>query len=222
MLRNNRLARLVLAMENELFPALGFDAAERVLYYFLFARTHVRGRRRVRLPLHQIARGTQLSWYLVGARAKQLRAKGCLRSYDSTRSGTMWEVLLPREVLGAARKGTQQRPSALDALDCFIDRRARGGILRRERGYCFYCLRRNTNTTAVLDHVVARARGGDNSYRNIVACCKECNVRKGTFRAANYLRRLFRSGRLNSTELSERLTALARLTRGCLKIKLAA
>ncbi len=50
----------------------------------------------------------------------------------------------------------------------------------RERGACFYCLRRTPANVQCLDHVVPRVRFGRNSYRNLVSCCIECNTRKGT------------------------------------------
>lgn len=220
MYKRKDLARLWLEMENELFPALCFDAVERVLYYFLFARTHLLGRRTVRLSLPQIAKATQLSWYIICHRAKQLRAKGCLRARYRNQSGSVWELVLPRQVLGPKRRRAQQRQSAFDSLDCTTDRRARRAILRRERGYCFYCLRKITRTSAVLDHVVPRVRGGGSSFRNMVACCQECNFNKGTGRAANFLRELFRKGRLSSAEFSQRIAALTRLSRGHLRISL--
>ena len=48
----------------------------------------------------------------------------------------------------------------------------------RERGHCFYCLRRTDARVQCLDHVVPRARPGRNSYRNLVSSCLECNSLK--------------------------------------------
>ena len=76
------------------------------------------------------------------------------------------------------------------------------------RGQCFYCLRRFVAGGRVLDHVVPRARGGSNSYRNLVSCCVECNTRKGETAAEDFLRTLFRLRRLTSAELDARLRAL--------------
>lgn len=219
--KRNDLARLWLEMENELFPALSFDAVERVLYYFLFARTHLVGLRTVRFSLPQIAKATHLSWYLTRHGAIQLRAKGCLRASHRNQSGSLWELVLPRQVLGPKRRRAQLRRNAFDSLDCSTDRRARCAILRRERGYCFYCLRKITRTSMVLDHVVPRVRGGGSSFRNMVACCQRCNFNKGTGRAANFLRELFRDRRLSSSEFSQRLAAVSRLSRGNLRISIA-
>jgi 5-methylcytosine-specific restriction endonuclease McrA len=63
-------------------------------------------------------------------------------------------------------------------------------------------------TGAVFDHATPVAAGGDNSFRNIVACCFDCNTRKKDRPAEVFLRELYRSGRLSSPELDARLAAL--------------
>jgi hypothetical protein len=72
----------------------------------------------------------------------------------------------------------------------------REAIHARERGQCFYCLRRFVARGRVLDHVVPRARGGSNSYRNLVSSCVECNTQKGETAAEDFLRTLYRLRRL--------------------------
>ncbi|GAB3850234.1 HNH endonuclease [Nesterenkonia populi] len=52
---------------------------------------------------------------------------------------------------------------------------SRRGVLRRDHRTCAYC----GKPAATVDHVVPRARGGDSSWQNLVACCGPCNVRKG-------------------------------------------
>jgi len=222
MSRLSHLARLWLAMEDELFARLGFDVVERVVYYFLFSRSRLRGRRTVRLSIHQIGSATRLSGYLVATRVKQLKQKGCLRVHDRTKLGTTWEIVLPRQVLGPALARRRQPRLDLDALDCSADPLARKAIFRRERNRCFYCLHEISGLSAVIDHVVPRTRGGDSTYRNVVASCHECNSLKNARRATDFLRHLFRSGRLSAADLDQRLWALSRLGRGALKIKLAA
>jgi 5-methylcytosine-specific restriction endonuclease McrA len=87
----------------------------------------------------------------------------------------------------------------------------------RERGACFYCLRRTPANVHCLDHVVPRVRFGRNSYRNLVSCCLECNTRKGDRPARDFLRTLYRQGRLTSAELDTRLRALKDLAAGKLR-----
>jgi HNH endonuclease len=65
-----------------------------------------------------------------------------------------------------------------------------------------------------IDHVVPRARSGNNSYRNLVSSCRECNMQKGQCRADDYLRSLFRERKLTERELTARLRALDALAAG--------
>jgi 5-methylcytosine-specific restriction endonuclease McrA len=68
-----------------------------------------------------------------------------------------------------------------------------------------------------LDHVIPRVQLGRNSYRNLVSCCVECNSLKGERMAGDFLRWLFREGKLTTAELSGRLRALAELASGKLR-----
>lgn len=47
------------------------------------------------------------------------------------------------------------------------------------REVCHYCGKKLTRANATFDHVVPLSLGGDDSYRNIVWCCKKCNMSKG-------------------------------------------
>jgi hypothetical protein len=55
---------------------------------------------------------------------------------------------------------------------------------------------------------------GSNSYLNLVSSCAECNSQKGERRAEDFLRWLYREGRLESSELKERLRALEKMASG--------
>ena len=75
-----------------------------------------------------------------------------------------------------------------------------------------------TETQFTLDHVHARAKNGpDHSYRNLVACCFECNSSKQASDANEWLRVLYRTGLLSADEHAERQAALERLSKGELR-----
>ena len=59
--------------------------------------------------------------------------------------------------------------------------------------------------------------GGSNSYRNLVSCCMGCNSEKRGHAAADFLRELYREGRLSAKDLSERLLAVQALAAGKLR-----
>jgi hypothetical protein len=128
-----------------------------------------------------------------------------------------------RELRGATRRfldGASQaaeEPSALESTDFLKTWALRKSIHARERGTCFYCLRRTPANVQCLDHVVPRARFGRNSYCNLVSSCMECNSRKGDRAARDFLRTLYRQGRLTPAELDARLRALKDLAAGKLR-----
>src|SRR5205807_2025474 len=60
----------------------------------------------------------------------------------------------------------------------------------------------------------ARAELGQNSYRNLVSCCLDCNSLKAERNAVEFVRWLYRERRLSDAELSGRLRALDDLAAG--------
>jgi hypothetical protein len=64
------------------------------------------------------------------------------------------------------------------------------------------------------------AKSGGNSYRNLVSCCLDCNSRKKDLPAEDFLRRLYREGRLSAKDLSARLLAVQALAAGKLRPRL--
>ncbi len=56
---------------------------------------------------------------------------------------------------------------------------SRKNILLRDRNTCQFCGEQFSSGELTLDHVVPRSRGGPSSWENLVACCYDCNNRKG-------------------------------------------
>src|SRR5881392_447064 len=56
---------------------------------------------------------------------------------------------------------------------------SRKNILLRDRNTCQYCSTVLASGELTLDHVLPRSRGGLSTWENLVACCHECNHRKG-------------------------------------------
>ena len=55
----------------------------------------------------------------------------------------------------------------------------RVNIMARDSLTCQYCSKKLTSKTATLDHIIPRSQNGPTSWKNIVCCCKKCNLRKG-------------------------------------------
>lgn len=53
----------------------------------------------------------------------------------------------------------------------------RKNILKRDSYKCAYCGRSDLPLT--VDHIIPRARGGEDTWENLVAACLTCNNRKG-------------------------------------------
>ena len=220
-------------LEDSLIPRLALSVADRAVYSHLLRHSWLEGKPRIRFSLLWLSRGSRLSRGPARNALRRLVARGALRLLERSRVGHFIEVRLPAEIPTARSKWRGARPSVelnrvhilptdLDPTDLektdFLQTRAlRQTIHNRERRRCFYCLRRLNNRTHCLDHVRPRAQSGGNSYRNLVSCCMDCNTRKGETPASDFLRWLYREGRLTAAELTSRLRALAALAAGKLR-----
>lgn len=52
----------------------------------------------------------------------------------------------------------------------------RRAVFGRDDNRCQYC----AGPAESIDHVLPRSRGGQHTWDNVVACCRRCNVRKGS------------------------------------------
>jgi hypothetical protein len=143
---------------------------------------------------------------------------------ERSKTGYLVEMRLPEKIralrpgkngaLVAVGSAGEPSASTLETTDFLKTWALRKTIHDRERGACFYCLRRTPANVHCLDHVVPRVRFGRNSYRNLVSCCIECNSRKGDRPVRDFLRTLYRQGRLTPAELDGRVRALKDLAAG--------
>ncbi len=231
MSRKKLTAKLLwMQFEDVLAPRLGLSVWTRVVYSYLLRHSLLVGKPRLRFAIMSVARDLRLSNEPVRKAVRRLDELGALRLLERSKAGYFVEMRLPEQVRavlpvpqtarsanGAYPDGAQPPASALEATDFLKTWALRKTIFEREGGICFYCLRRTPANVQCLDHVVPRARFGRNSYRNLVACCMECNFRKSERPAPDFLRTLYRKGRLTATELDRRLRALKELAAGKLR-----
>lgn len=102
----------------------------------------------------------------------------------------------------------------IEEEDFFEGRVYVDALLEREGGKCFYTLQKINRENCVLDHVVPQSKGGDNSYRNIVASSFDANSNKGNKNADDFARELYRSGILNLSEMQQLLNRIEELQEG--------
>jgi len=228
---------LWMQFEDVLAPRLGLSVKERAVYSYLLRHSLVVGKLRLQFAVMALARTLGLSIGAARQAVRRLDELGALRVLERSKSGHLAEMRLPEKIrairpgkngaslatgavglgaTGAVGLGAAGEPpaSSLETTDFLKTWALRKAIHDRERGACFYCLRRTPANVHCLDHVVPRVRFGRNSYRNLVSCCIECNTRKGDRPAPDFLRTLYRLGRLTPAELDARLRALKDLAGG--------
>jgi 5-methylcytosine-specific restriction endonuclease McrA len=213
--------------EDVLAPRLGLTVKERAVYSHLLRHSLVVGKQRLQFAVISLARTLGISIGPVRQAVRRLDELGALRVLKRSKTGHLVEMRVPEKIRairwgknGALVEiGTAGEPPAatLEATDFLKTWGLRKAIHDRERGACFYCLRRPPGKVRCLDHVVPRVRLGRNSYRNLVSCCMECNTRKGDRPAPDFLRTLYRQGHLTSAELSAQLRRLQELAAGKLR-----
>lgn len=214
-------------LEDLLVPRLRLSVIDRTVYSHLLRHTRLEGKLRLRFSILWLARNIRLSTGTARAAVRRLVSHGALRLVRRTRAGHVVDVRLPGEIRAMRLNRAERRAAAKEQrsravvyneeADFLHDKTLRKAIHARERGQCFYCLRRTTSTAHCLDHVVPRAQSGPNSFRNLVSSCMECNVQKGEKPASDFLRRLYRERRLTAAELAGRLRALDALASGKLR-----
>jgi hypothetical protein len=222
-------------VDDFVMPTLRLNAIDRAVYSHLLRHTRLEGRHRLRFTRAWLAKGMGFCGNTARSYLRRLVSRGAIRLIECNYEGNLVEVFLPDEIRARLPKSPHRpllgklpkpspilRPAAttIDDLDFFTTPSLRSAIYARERHACFYCLRRLKKRAQCLDHVVAQMHSGGNSYRNLVACCVECNARKAHKPAADLLCRLFRERRLPAATLASRLRALEALSAGKLRPRL--
>jgi len=231
---------LWMQFEDVLVPRLGLNVWDRAVYSYLLRHSLVVGKRRLHFAVLPVARDLGISSGPVRLAIRRLDELRALRILERSKTGHLVEMRLPEQVRatrtakgdvfarhsslatrhfrnGAFHHKPESRAAALEASDFLSTAALRKSIHDREAGTCFYCLRRTPVHIRCIDHVVPRACSGRNGYRNLVSSCMECNSRKCDRPAPDFLRTLYRQGRLTPAELDARLRALKDLAAGKLR-----
>jgi hypothetical protein len=211
-------------LEDLLAPRLKLSVLDRAVYSHLLRHSRFEGKPRLRFSILWLAHNLGITARRARESVRRLVDQEVLRLVERSNVGHLVEVRLPGEVPAArdGRTATGSRAKLqgdvnLDELDFMRTPALRRSIHAREHGVCFYCLRRTPRRAHCLDHVVPLAQSGSNLFRNLVSCCLSCNSRKSDLPAADFLRQLFREGRLSAKDLSARLLAVQALAGGKLR-----
>ncbi len=215
--------KVLVEFQDYLAPKL--DTYEQAIYLYIFRHSRLIGEEEVVIGFRSARRkmssgvgeaGKPMSQNSCYKRLASLKKKGCVEILDTVREGTKIRLRLPSEIQGVIPKALSVIPVSLEEIDFFDGPNNRLSILKREKNKCFYCLRNIDASNYVMEHATSRPNG-DNSYRNVVAACLNCNNRKGEDSAEDFLRKLHRGGYLSVEEFENRLEALLQLRTGHLK-----
>jgi HNH endonuclease len=217
-------------LEDVLAPRLKLSVLDRAVYLHLLRHSRFEGKSRLRFTILWLANNMGVTARRVRQAVRRLVDMNVLRLIERSNIGHLVEVRSPGEV--PAPRGSRTATGGpnmlhgrvklpgkvnLDEVDFLRTPALRQAIHAREGGVCFYCLRRTPSRAHCLDHVVPVAKSGGNSYRNLVSCCLDCNPRKKDLPAEDFLRRLFREGRLSANDLTARLLAVQAIAAGKLR-----
>ena len=202
------------------------DTYEHVIYAYIFRQTVLEGRDEAVIPFKSARqrmsqgsgqKGRPMSEATCREKLQSLASKGAVVIVGTEHGGTRVRLVLAENIPGVVPSPAARKALAIGDMDFFEVEENRLLILDREDRRCFYTLRRLDRSNFVIDHVVSRPRGG-NDYRNVVACSREANNKKGSMDAADFLFRLYhRDHVLDFPQLEERLHKLEALKAGRLK-----
>jgi hypothetical protein len=215
-----------------MMPNLGFY--EQAIYLFLFRHSRLHGRDEIvqafkalpdRMKLGRstgkgVGKNTETtSEATIRKNIDNLVEKGYLK-VQTTNRGRKFSVVLPDEISGLCiNEVPEEAQINIEEIDFFAPEN-REFILLREENECFYCKCQLSSDNYVMEHVVSRPKG-NNSYKNIVASCIDCNNRKGNQDVDDFARGLYRVKILNQQEVEELFQKLDKLRVGELKPQIA-
>lgn len=210
------ISAVIKQCEDYLFPKLLMTVRERSLYYHMLRHTRLIGKETALFAIFPLSKALGIAESSVRESVRTMNDKGCIE-ISRSRKGHRIKVHLPEEIQGLLPEERPPAPIDIESVDFFTGRTYLDALLSRENDRCFYCLKAINSDNCELDHLVANAIGGNNSYRNIVASCHECNSTKQDMSAADFCRLLYRKGILSQQELEDRLGTIDQLQSGKLK-----
>ena len=117
--------------------------------------------------------------FVSGIRALNLLLKGRVEVISSGDKPSIWD-----ESFNTPNKSFQL-PATVRLLER-VSRRytaprfKKRVLFNRDNWQCQYCNVKLDWTSITIDHVIPRSRGGATSWKNCVAACRRCNMKKGS------------------------------------------
>jgi hypothetical protein len=143
------------------------------------------GKRRISAEFGKGSRGIKTNYEHISHILRNLEEKGCIKSGDTNRDGTLYSINLPIKIPLVQEK-ISMVPSKNIEEDYFSGQDNRKIIFERDKWICQYCGDKVTPKTSTIDHYTPQSRGGKHNKDNLRTCCMVCNsVKSGkTFEEA--------------------------------------
>lgn len=217
-MENIDLVKTIKKIEDHLIPFLKLNPYERSLYYSLFRQTRLINKEEVIFVISSALTTVGITDFSTRKHLRTMDKKGCIKILEVRRDGLKIKVLIPSEIPDCVVNQEKNKTIIdIETINFYNDQKYRKSILLREKGRCLYCLKTITDENYVLDHLIPQVVEVDNSYKNIVAVCHECNSKKSGLDANHFVRKLYRDGVLSQKELEERLVLIENVKNGNLK-----
>lgn len=214
----NVFKEILIQIQDHLVPTL--DSYEQAIYHYVFRHTYLVGKKQMLYITRnaEIGFGTGVNTKTpsMKTRSKKIRsleAKGAVKIIERSNKGILVELILPQNIAGLIKKEEKETVN-VDSLDFYKDRRLLPVLLERENFRCFYIGKKITEENCYLDHVIPQSKGGDNTYRNIVATCYDANSMKNDMDVDDFARVLLKEGILSLDEFNELKKKIENLQKG--------
>ena len=177
---NDDVKALICDFVDLLLPSL--TPYEVSLYLYILRNSVLKdGSRQLRIGKRTIAdgygtgsRGKKTNYQHMTEVIQRLEAHGCITIGDTTREGTLYSLVLPREI-PLVKERLAEAPTPDLKEDYFTDPDKRLILFKRDGWICQYCGDTVNRENATLDHYVPQARGGAHTKDNLRTCCLVCN-----------------------------------------------
>lgn len=213
------LVQTLIDIQDYLVPIL--DTYEQALYNYILRHTLLVGKptavisvKTANIGLGKSKAGSLPSESSKTKKLRSLEEKGCVVIVSRSHRGTQVKPIFPNDIPGLVPVAIDIEKPDIEKLDFYEGRIYVDALLERESGKCFYTLQKINKENCVLDHVVPQSKGGDNSYRNIVAASFDANSTKLGKNADDFARELYRSGIINLEEMQQLLSRIEQLQEG--------
>src|SRR5258708_12229736 len=167
-------------LEDLLASRLRLSTTDRTVYSHLLRHSRLEGKLRLRFSILALARDIRLTAVPVRKAVRRLAVHGVLRIVQRSKLGHIVEVRLPNEIRAVKRNRLECGAGARLAVNIeeadFLNKSLRKTIHARERGECFYCLRRTPPSVHSLHPVFPHAPFAPTSHPTLTSRSLKLNT----------------------------------------------